>query len=340
VTVGAGSGPTPFYITDGGLYLTGPYKGAPFGLSVVVPAVAGPFDLGNVVVRQAIFIDKHTAALRVVSDPLPRILQGVTLGVRDVRVAIDKPGFFLNATSCAQKTIAGQIQAVTGQTAAVSNRYQAAECANLAFKPRMVLTVGGKGHLRSGQVTPLTTRITMPKGNANLRYVRVTLPGTLNARLTIIGDACTRAEFETDIAKCAHARAGTATAVTPLLRDPLRGNVYFVKNGHAIPDLFIALRGQVAFDLIGRITIVKNRYLRTTFNSAPDVPIRSFTLRLLGDTKHGSVGLVANLCSAKAKKATAALDYIGQNGRVLQLHQRLAVRGCPKPKHRTTRHRH
>jgi hypothetical protein len=329
VTVGAGSGPNPFYITNGGLFLTGPYKGAPYGLSVVVPAVAGPFDLGNVVVRQAIFVDKHDASLRVVSDPLPTILQGVTLGIRDVRVSIDKRGFFLNATSCAEKKVAGSIQAVTGQTAAVSDRYQAAECASLGFKPRMVMRVGGKGHTRPGKTSPFTTRLTMPRRNqANLRFVRVTLPPTINARLNTIQDACTRQEFENDISKCAHAKAGSAVAVTPLLRGPLKGAVYFVKNGHAIPDLFVALRGEVNFDLVGTITIVDSKLLRTTFATAPDVPIRSFTLRLLGGTNTASIGAVKNLCSKSARRQKARVDYIGQNGKVRQVDQALKVGGC------------
>ena len=108
--------------------------------------------------------------------------------------------------------------------------------------------------------------------------------------------------------------------------------MYFVKNGHPIPDLFVALRGAVSFDLIGRITIVKSRFLRTTFATAPDVPIRSFTLRLLGDSKNGSVGLVSNLCTAKARKATAALNLIGQNGKTLNVHEALTVHGCTKGK--------
>ncbi len=339
VTVGAGAGSNPFFITNGRAYLTGPYKGAPFGVSIVVPAVAGPFNLGNVVVRSALFVDKHTADVRVVSDPLPTILQGIPLQVRDVRVNVDKPDFFVNPTSCAVKTITGTLTSTGGMSANVSDRFQAAECANLGFKPRMVLTVGGRGHTRAGQPTPLSTTVTMPKGDANLRYVRVTLPKTINARLTVINDACTRAQFESNIAQCAHAKAGTATAVTPLLRDPLRGSVYFVKNGHPIPDLFIALRGQVAFDLIGRVTIPGGTHLATTFNATPDVPLRSFTLKLLGDRKNGSVGAAANLCSASSRKATAALDYIGQNGKVLQVDQALKVAGCPKPKPKARRAR-
>lgn len=332
VTVGAGAGSNPFFITNGRAYLTGPYKGAPFGISIVVPAVAGPFDLGNVSVRSALFVDKHTAEVRVVSDPLPTILQGIPLQVRDVRVDVNKPGFFVNPTSCAAKTITGTLQSTGGMSAKVSDRFQAADCAGLRFKPKMVLTVGGAGHTHRAQTSPLSTRVTMPAGSANLRFVRVTLPKTINARLTVINDACTRAEFETDIAKCAHARAGTAAAATPLLRDPLRGNVYFVRNGHPIPDLFVALRGAVAFDLIGRISIPGGTHLATTFDAAPDVPIRSFTLRLVGDRKHGSVGAAANLCSRSSRRQTAALDYIGQNGKVAQVDQALVVRGCRKAK--------
>jgi hypothetical protein len=339
VAVGAGAGTNPFFITNGHAYLTGPYKGAPYGMSIVVPAKAGPFDLGNVVVRSALFVDKHTADVRVVSDPLPTILQGIPLQVRDVRVDVNKPGFILNPTSCAEKKITGVLTSTEGLKANVSDRFQAADCASLGFRPRMVMRVGGRGHTRRGQTSPFTTTLTMPSRNqTNLRAVRVTLPTTINARLNTIQDACTRAEFEADIRKCAHALAGSAVASTPLLREPLKGSVYFVKNGNPIPDLFVALRGQVAFDLIGRITIPGSKHLATTFATAPDVPIRSFTLRLLGGRTTASIGAATNLCSAKARRATAAVDYMAQNGRVLQLNQHLKVAGCAK-QHRKARHR-
>lgn len=340
VTVGAGAGSNPFYITNGRAYLTGPYKGAPFGLSIVVPAVAGPFDLGNVVVRSAIFVDKHTAGLHIVSDTLPTILQGIPLNVRDIRVNVNRRGFFLNATSCAEKKIGATFTSTGGMRASASTRYQAGDCASLGFKPRMVLTVGGRGHTAAGRTTPLTTTLTMPsKGQANLRYVRVTLPRTLNARLTVIQDACTRQQFETDIRKCAHAKAGTATAVTPLLRHALRGNAYFVTDRPGfLPNLIVALRGQVAFDLVGKITIPGGKQLATTFATAPDVPVRSFTLKLFGDPRNASVGTLANLCTSKSRRAKVAIDYIAQNGRVVQTDQALRVNGCPRS--RAGRHRH
>jgi hypothetical protein len=336
VTVGAGAGSNPFFITDGKAYMTGPYQGAPFGASIVVSAKAGPFDLGLVTVRAGVFVDKHDATVKIVSDPFPTILQGIPLDVRDVRARINKPSFWLNPTSCAEKRIASTLTSTVGTRADVSDRFQALECANLGFKPRMVMQVGGRGHTHAGQTSPFTTTLTMPqRGQANLRFVRVTLPKTINARLNTINDACTRAEFESSIAKCAHAKAGSAVASTPLLRDVLRGSVFFVKNGHAIPDLFVALRGQVDFDLVGRISIVNNKLLRTTFATAPDVPIRSFTLKLLGGPSTASIGAVRNLCSPSSRREKAQVDYIGQNGKIRQVDQALKVAGCGKqPAHR------
>ena len=213
VTVGAGAGTNPFFITDGKAYMTGPYKGAPFGASIVVPAVAGPFDLGLVTVRAAVFVDKHDATVRIVSDPLPTILQGIPLDVRDVRVKIDKPDFWLNPTSCAEKTIPATL---------TSTRARAPTCRHRSRRPIARVSASGRGwscgwaaegHTRAGQTSPFTTRLTMPQRNqANLRFVRVTLPRTINARLNTINDACTRAEFESDISKCAHAKAGGAVA--------------------------------------------------------------------------------------------------------------------------------
>ena len=176
------------------------------------------------------------------------------------------------------------------------------------------------------------------RGQTNLRFVRVTLPQTINARLNTINDACTREEFESDLSKCAHATAGSATAVTPLLRDPLKGSVYFVKNGHPIPDLFVALRGQVDFDLIGRVSIPGGKRLATTFDAAPDVPIRSFKLSLLGGPRTASIGAAANLCSARSRRAKAEVDYIAQNGKVRQVDQALEVGGCKKAK-KVSKHR-
>jgi uncharacterized repeat protein (TIGR01451 family) len=327
VTVGAGAGTNPFFITSGRAYITGPYKGAPYGLSIVVPAVAGPFDLGNVVVRSAIFVDRQSAALKIVSDPLPTILQGIPLDVRDIEVVVNREHFFRNPTSCAEKHIFSTIASTQGAIAHPTERFQVGECANLALAPTLTLTVGGRGHTRAGVSTPLSTTLTQSPGQTNLRSVSVTLPGTLNALLPVVNQACSLATY--NAGHCGgRARVGSAVAVTPLLRDPLRGSVYFVKNpARAIPDLMVALRGQVNLDVVGKVAIPGGRRLATRFDTIPDAPITRFTLRLVSG-RNGPLGIVTDLCSANARNATAAVGFRGQNGKLLQVNQHLRILGC------------
>lgn len=326
VTAGAGAGPLPFFISGGGVYLTGPYKGAPFGLSIVEHAVAGPFDLGEVVVRAAVLVDRRTAVVSVVTDPLPTILEGIPLQLRDVRVAIDRPGFMVNPTSCAEQAVGGVVESLTGLAAQVSARFQAADCAGLPFHPRLRITVGGPGRTNKGVSTPLIARLRQSPGEANIRSISVTLPDALNARLEVVRDACTPDAFATG--HCERARIGTAVAVTPLLRDPLRGNVYLVRTRtRGLPDIIIALRGQVDVDLTGRVAIPGGRLLRATFAHVPDVPITSFILRLAAGPR-GVVGTAERLCLPRSRPRPARLQYAGQSGRRRTVARGLVIDGC------------
>lgn len=325
VLTGAGPGATPFYL-PGRVYLTDAYNGGPFGLSIVVPAVAGPFDLGTVVVRASVRIDRRTSTLSVVSDPLPTILEGIPLQLRDVRVTIDRPRFMVNPTSCLQKRVEATVGSTEGTTAKVSSRFQVGGCSKLKLRPRLSLTVGSRGHTRAGTSTPLTAKLTQTPGQSNLKSVAVTLPLSLNALLPVVEDACTQAEFEAR--NCEKARTGSATVVTPLLDKPLRGSAYFVKRPQGgLPNLVVALRGQVSFDLVGRIVIPGGVRLATKFETVPDVPIRSFVLRMSAG-KDGAVGVAENLCTPKSKRAKAKIVFEGQNGGVIHRSQRLRVRGC------------
>lgn len=326
VSAGAGAGPNPFFL-PGRAYLGGPYKGAPFNLSIVVPAVAGPFDLGTVVVRSAIHVDRRTTVLRIASDPLPTILQGIPLQTRVVRVDVDRPKFMINPTSCSPKQIRGAIESTSGTVAQVSERFQVGGCGERPLRPKMHLKVGAKGRTGVGATTPLTTKLVQTPGQTNLKSVSVTLPLTMNARLPVVENACTIAEF--DAGDCESARAGSAVAVTPLLDRPLRGGVYFVKTPKkgALPNLVVALRGQVDVDVVGKVRIPSDGRLGTSFDTIPDVPITSFTLRLVAGKK-GPVGVAENLCTRKGRKATASIVYKGQNGDVRRLHQPLEIAGC------------
>jgi hypothetical protein len=328
-TVVAGPGTTPLTVqTDDPVYITGPYRGAPFGLSIVVPAVAGPFDLGTVVVRASIAVDRTTAALTIASDPLPTVLDGIPLRVRDVSVAIDRPGFMLNPTSCTARSVNATVTSAEGASAPVSSRFQAGGCRALPFKPSLSLSVGKRGRTRAGLTTPFRARLTARRGDGNLRSVSVKLPKTLSAQLAVVTRPCTLDEFHAG--RCTK-RVGSATAVTPLLSTPLRGPAYFVRvPGRRLPDLMVALHGQVDIDLAGRVSIPRDLTLKTVFDTIPDVPIRSFELDLVAG-RLGTLSAISNLCAPATRRASVAtIGYRAQSGKLIQARKRLAVSGCGK----------
>jgi hypothetical protein len=330
-TTAAGPGAQPFYL-PGSVYLTGPYKGGPFGMSIVVPAIAGPFDLGTVVVRAAIYVDSTTAALRVVSDPLPTILQGIPLQIRSVNILIDRGGFMFNPTNCSASSVNARISSSAGAAKDVSNHFQVTNCAVLPFRPKLAVTVGRKGHTGTRATVPLTAVLTQGKGEANNKVVDLLLPGSLNARLGPVRNACTMAAF--DAGTCgSKARVGNSSAVTPVLRNPLTGSAYFVKNPKrgALPFLMVALRGQVSINLRGVITTPHGR-LETRFETIPDVPITRFRLSLSDTTQNGPLGAVSNLCTAANKAAKANIAFRAQNNKLVAVSQTLKIIGCATAK--------
>jgi hypothetical protein len=330
VIAGAGAGENPFFV-EGDVYFSGPYKGAPFSLAIVVPVVAGPFDLGKIVVRSAIHVDRRTAALRVVSDPIPSILQGIPLQARVVRVEIDRDRFILNPTSCTEKSIRATVGSTEGSTAHVGSRFQVGECAQLGLRPRISFRVGAKGRTGAGASVPLVSTIRQAPGQAGLKSVGVTLPLLLNARLAVVEDACTQEQF--DAGDCENARTGRVVVTTPLLDEPLRGGAYFVEraSGRGLPNLVLALRGEVNVDLVGTVKIPSTNRLSTRFRAVPDVPFSSFKLRLFAG-RNGALGTTASLCGKTARGARAKVAFRGQNGRRLVREPKLVVRGCHKDK--------
>jgi hypothetical protein len=335
VTAGAGAGPTPFYVTGGKVFMTGPYEGAPFGLSVVVPAKAGPFDLGLVVVRAKVEVDPHTAQLTVTTDPLPQIVGGVPVNLRLVNVTINRPNFTYNPTSCNPTTVSGTMTGGQGATASLSNHFQVTNCGALGFKPKFTVSVSGKTSRANG--ASLDARLSYPKnlGQANIARVKVSLPKQLPSRLTTLQKACTAQTFETDPAACpAPSRIGTATATTPVLPVPLSGPVYFVSHGgEAFPDLVVVLQGYgVTVDLVGTTFISKTGITSTTFKTIPDVPVGTFELKL-PQGRFSALAANGNLCQTKLKMPTA---FIAQDGTEIHRSTPIATTGCTK--HKTNPH--
>ncbi len=265
VSVGLGS--TPYTVTGGRVYITGPYEGAPFGLSIVNPAKAGPFDLGQVVGRAKIEVDHTTAALTVSTDrkgpyAIPQFIKGIPLQIKHVNVTINRPGFTFNPTNCQAMRITGELASVNGAASQLAVPFQVTNCATLKFAPGFAVSTSGSTSRMRG--ASLHVRLTYPKApfgsQANIRAVKVDLPKRLPSRLTTLQKACPDSTFEADHAACsAQSRVGSAVATTPLLPVPLRGPAYFVSHGGAkFPELVVVLQGYgVTLELHGETFINK-----------------------------------------------------------------------------------
>jgi hypothetical protein len=325
VRIGAGAGPAPYYVT-GHAYLAGPYRGAPLSLVIVTPAVAGPYDLGDVVVRTALNVDPLTAQVHAVSDEFPHILQGIPLDVRSIDLELARNQFTLNPTGCQKKSITGQVGALEGGSSALQLPFQVGECKALSFKPKLQLIL--KGSTKHAGHPALKAVLTYPKGGAysNVARAQVNLPhsefidqGNLNKTCTrpvLLAGACPPSTVY-----------GTARAWTPLLESPLEGPVFLVGGfGFKLPALVAELNGRIRVLLVGKVDSGKNKGIRNTFEAVPDAPVEKFVLELKGGPKYSLLENSENLC-AKPQKAIA--DFTAQNGLVDNSKVPLQVR-CPK----------
>ncbi|HEY4829953.1 MAG TPA: hypothetical protein VIH85_24535 [Solirubrobacteraceae bacterium] len=334
-TVGAGAGPSPFFLPQAGrdptaVYLAGPYKGAPLSLSIVVPAQAGPFDLGNVVVRAALFIDPHDAHVSVKSDPIPTIRDGVPLRIRDVRVNIDRPGFMASPTNCKEQSISALLASAEGKSASVSSPFAVSGCSKLKFKPKLSASTSGKTSKAAG--ASLVVKLSQQPGEASIAKVDLTLPVALPSRLSTLQKACTEAQFAANPAGCPEGSViGSATARTPLLQTPLTGPAYLVSHGgEAFPDVVFMLQANergsnVRVDLVGN-TQIKKGITYSRFETVPDAPISSFEANL-PEGPHSVLTANGNLCQ---KALLMPTEMVAQNGALAMQSTKIALTGCPK----------
>jgi hypothetical protein len=363
-TVAAGPGPEPYWVHGGRVYLTGPYKGAPFGLSVVVPAIAGPINLGTngkpVVVRARIDVNPTTAQAIVTSDPLPTILQNIPLDARTVNVLVNRPNFMFNPTNCAPLAARATITSTSNIAKEVSSPFEAVNCAALPFKPSFKVSTQGKTSKANG--ASLIVNVAEKPGEANIHKVSLQLPLALPARLTTLQKACTAAQFEANPSGCPEASViGTATATTPILSTPLTGPAYLVSHGGAaFPDVEFLLQGEngVHITLDGK-TDIKKGITYSKFETVPDAPITSFQTTL-PQGPHSALAANANLCkltktitkhkrvtirvhghtkhTTKTVKRTVPTPLLtpttltAQNGATLTQNTKITVTGCPKAK--------
>jgi hypothetical protein len=338
-TVETGPGADPFLVTGGKVYITGPYKGAPYGLSIVVPAKAGPYTLagttgqGRVVNRSTIAVNPETSALTVTSDPLPTELDGIPLQLRLVNVTINRPEFMFNATSCNKMAIGGTLTDTQAASAVESSSYQVTNCRALKFQPKFTVSTSGKTSKADG--ASLDAKVVYPNTGqgtqADIREFKVDLPKQLPSRLTTLQKACLAATFEANPANCPAASViGTVRVNTPVLPVQLTGPVYFVSHGgEAFPSLEIVLQGDgVRVDVIASTFISKAGITSSTFKTVPDVPFESFEL-YLPEGKYSALAANGTLCKSKLAMPTA---IVAQNGAEIHESTRIGVTGCPKAK--------
>jgi hypothetical protein len=331
----AGPGAQPLPV-NGRVYLTGPYHGAPFGLSIVVPTVgqAGPFDLGNVVVRATIKVDRTTAQATVESDPLPSIIRGFPLRIRQARVTIDRPNFTFNPTSCAPKVITAGLSSLEGASTTLTVPFQALGCSDLAVDPKLSLRFTGKTATTDGTHPGIVAKLTDKPGGANIEKGVVKLPLSVALDPDNAQALCTPAQR--DALACPPASiVGTAKALS-VLPHPLTGPVYFVqglrksKTGatvRTLPKLWIPLSGDgVTVDVNASSDVDVLNRLVTTFDDLPDAPISEFDLSITGG-KHGII-VVSGKPGTCDRDKTVESQFTGQNGKVHESGTAATIEGC------------
>jgi hypothetical protein len=326
----AGAGPDPYWV-GGEVFLTGPYDGAPFGLSVVTHAQAGPFNLGNVVVRAAINVNPTTSAITVTSGPLPQILDGVPLRIKTVEVRIDRAGFMFNPTNCSAHQISGDIASAQGAVAAVSSPFTVSGCDDLPFKPTLTAAAEGQGSKADG--TRFSVKVTSAGlGQADIAKVDLQLPKLLPTRLETLQKACLQAIFEANPANCDEGSViGVATVHTPALANPLTGPAYLVSHGGAeFPDVEFVLQGEGITLMLDGKTDIKHDVTYSRFESVPDAPFTSFETVLPAGPHSALSANVAeskdyDLCGERLQMPTT---ITAQNGDTIEQDTAIAIEGC------------
>jgi hypothetical protein len=346
---GAGVGSVLTYV-PGKVYLAGPYHGSKMSIVAITAAKAGPFDLGTVVVREALQINPETAEVFIDatgSDPIPHIIAGIPVHLRDIRAYVDRPEFALNPTDCTATSTASTVlgsgldfvSEADDNPITVTSPFQAADCAALPFKPQLGLRL--IGHTNRGAHPAFRAHLQMNGiGEAGIAYSQVTLPKSEFIENAHFDTICTRVQFKAGNGNGEQCPAGSiyghAKATTPILSEPLEGPVFLRSSEHELPDLVVALHNsQVDFDLVGRVDSVKGGGLRNTFETAPDAPVSSFDLEMEG----GAKGLFVNSANLCAKTHRAKSVFIGQNGRRYETKPKMAVK-CKGDKHKKAHKRH
>ena len=289
-----------------------------------MPAKLGPVDAGVVIVGVRLQL-RPDGGLHVVSDPIPPLQEGIPLAIRRLTVKIARDGFMRNPTSCGEKTAGGLFDSIGSEHAAISSKVSFSGCDRLRFAPVIRAAIGAKRKTRSGSHPPFTTVITSQGDDAAIRSAHVRLPKGVASNTRSLNAACAPELFAAG--RCpSNSQVATASALSPLLRDPVTGPVFLVKQPRGLPRLVVQLRTPVAIELDGVVNIGKGGGIGTTFPVVPDLPLTKFTLRFHGGP-FGALALTRNICRRPLRLPAR---FKGQNGRSKNARPKILVRGCGK----------
>jgi hypothetical protein len=325
-TVLAGPGPAPLEVS-GAVYLTGPYDGAPLGLDTVIDADAGPFDLGQAIVRGQIYVNPTNLQLTIDSGRLPQAMAGVPLRLKAVNIALSRAGLILNPTDCSAATTATTVDAIDGAEATVSSPFRVEGCEELPFAPRLTAdTRAGAGP--GGDGASLAVKIATPHpGSGTMRSAHIQLPTQLRARLSTLRHACLAHTALTSPSECpAESQVGSATIASQVLGAPLTGPVLLVAHGGtSLPSLVLLLHAEaIDVELTGALSMSRRGLLTTSFTALPDVPISTFDLTLASGPR-SMLGAIENVCRTPLRMPYTLVD---QSGSAMTGSARVGVGGC------------
>jgi hypothetical protein len=303
----------------GRIYLAGPYHGSPLSLVTINAATVGPFDLGTIVIRSAFDVDQRTAQLEIdssASDPIPHIIDGVPVHLREVRIYMDRFQFTHNPSSCEASQLTSRL---TGSGASFQNpaddsvtnvakHFQLLNCLTLGFKPKLGLRLRGPSR-RGGFPSLRATFASRGPKDSNLKKIEVEMPHSLFLAQNHIRTVCTKPQFQAE--RCPKGSIyGKAVAKTLLFDTPLTGNVYLRSSETKLPDLVADLHsGAIRIVVEGRIGPGKHGGILTFFDDLPDAPIDYFRMTLGG----GRHGLLQNSVDICANPPLATVSALGQN---------------------------
>jgi hypothetical protein len=322
--VDVGSGPETAELT-GQAFLTGPYRGGPYGFALFFDAAIGPFHLGSLGVRAAMKLDPATGQVSVETDSIPQTFEGIPVRFQKLGLEIDRPGFMKMPTSCTPKRVVATVTSASGAVAHPVSEFTPRNCVALPFHPSFGLALTDRRELHRDGKPGLRISMRTRESDANLRSLQLLLPRALRFDSSPLREICARKQaLKGNCPK--GSQVGTGIGQTPLLKKPLKGSIYVVQpkeNGE--PDLWTNLRGQgIELNLQSR-SATRHGRIDSSFEDLPDMPLSSFTMEF-SSGKHGILFLKRGLCGkGRAAALSAPAKFEGHNGARLQSRIQVSV---------------